>query len=79
MRLLLRDRYASIDRIAAIDGPKLFIAGDEDRIVPLEDTQVLFDAAGEPKRLVVIPGADHNDEALFSGPALLRAVREFLN
>jgi uncharacterized protein len=79
VRLLLRDRYASIDRIAAIDGPKLFIAGNEDRIVPFEDTQSLFDAAGEPKRLVVIPGADHNDEALFSGPALLRAVREFLD
>ena len=78
VRLLLRDRYPSIDRIAAIDGPKLFIAGDQDRIVPLDDTQALFDAAGEPKRLVVIPGADHNDEALFSGPALLGAVREFL-
>lgn len=79
VRLLLRDRYPSIDRIAAIDGPKLFIAGDADHVVPLEDTQALFDAAGEPKRLVVIPGAGHNDEAIFSGPALLRAVREFLN
>ena len=30
------------------------------------------------KRLVVIAGADHNDEALFDGPELMRELLDFL-
>jgi len=44
VRWLLRDRFASIDRIGRIKSPMLFIAGDSDTIVPLADTQLLFDA-----------------------------------
>jgi fermentation-respiration switch protein FrsA (DUF1100 family) len=79
VRLLLRDRYPTIDLIPKITSPLLIVAGDADRIVPLADTQELFDAAPQPKRLVVIPGADHNDEALCEGPALVRAVMEQLS
>ena len=78
VRWFLRDRYPSIDRIGNLLCPLLVVAGDADRIVPLDDTRELFDAAPDPKRLVVVPGADHNDEALATGPALMRAVREFL-
>jgi fermentation-respiration switch protein FrsA (DUF1100 family) len=78
VRWFLKDRYPSIDRIGAIRCPILFIAGDADRIVPLDDTEILFEAAGQPKRLVVINGANHNDEALIFGPQLVRAVVEFL-
>ena len=78
VRWMLRDRYPSIDRIGRIKSPLLVVAGDADRIVPPFDTQALFDAAPEPKRLVVIPGADHNDEALCEGPELVRAVLEYL-
>jgi hypothetical protein len=78
VRWLLKDRYPSISRIGALMCPILFIAGEADRIVPLEDTQALFDAANEPKRLIVIPNADHNDEALFDGPQVIDAIREFL-
>lgn len=74
VRVLLRDRYASIDRIPKITSPLLVVAGDADRIIPLDDTQELFVAAPQPKKLVVIPGADHNDEALCEGPALVRAI-----
>ena len=78
VRLLLRDHYDSIDRIHALRCPVLIIAGDADGIVPLEDTQHLFDAAPEPKKLVVIADADHNDEALTSGPKVMRAIVEWL-
>lgn len=78
VRLLLRDRYPSIDRIGQVRCPVLVIAGDADRIVPLDDTQHLFEAAPEPKRLVVIEGADHNDEELAAGPQVLSAIRQFL-
>ena len=78
VRWLLRDRFASIKRIGQIRSPTLFIAGDADSIVPLSDSQLLFDSANEPKRLVIIPDADHNDEALFGGSEMMGAIREFL-
>lgn len=79
VRWLLRDRYLSIDRIGDIASPVLVVAGSHDRIVPVEDSELLFEAANEPKRMVIIDGADHNDEALAFGPKLIRAVVDFLN
>ena len=78
VRWLLRDRYPSIDLIGAIACPILIIAGGADRIVPLDDTARLFEAARQPKRLIVIEGADHNDEALAMGAEMMGAIREFL-
>jgi fermentation-respiration switch protein FrsA (DUF1100 family) len=78
VRLILRDRYPSIDRIGLIRCPVLMIAGDADAIVPLDDTRQLFDAAREPKRLVIIENADHNDEALAVGARMTGAIRQFL-
>jgi fermentation-respiration switch protein FrsA (DUF1100 family) len=72
---ILKDRFLSNDRIARVLSPSLFIAGDEDRIVPASQTRTLFDTAREPKALMVIAGADHNDEALAEGPEMIaRAV-----
>lgn len=76
--LLLRDRYASIDRIGQIRSPLLVIAGSRDSIVPADQSRRLFEAASEPKRLVIVEGADHNDEALIIGPQVVAAVRDFL-
>jgi fermentation-respiration switch protein FrsA (DUF1100 family) len=76
--LLLRDRYPSIDRIGAIRSPVLVIAGSNDSIVPVEQSRRLFEAARDPKRLVIVEGADHNDDALIAGPQVIGAVREFL-
>jgi len=72
--LLLRDTYSSIERIGAIRAPLLVIAGERDRIVPPAFSRRLHDAAAEPKRLVLIPGADHSDPALLSGETLVREI-----
>lgn len=39
--------------------PLLVIGGESDHTVPAKMAEALFRAAGEPKRLYVIPGADH--------------------
>jgi len=75
---LLRDRYPTIDRIARIGCPLLVIAGANDTIVPTSQSRRLFEAALEPKRLVIVEGADHNDEALNAGPQVIAAVTEFV-
>jgi uncharacterized protein len=78
VRWLLRDRYETIGLIEQIHAPLLVIAGTADRIVPFEDSERLFEAAWEPKWLVTIEGADHNDEELLNGPELVGAVVRFL-
>jgi fermentation-respiration switch protein FrsA (DUF1100 family) len=37
----------------------LLIHGDKDDLVPVEHAHKLFEKAGEPKKLVIIPGAGH--------------------
>lgn len=75
---LFRDRYASIEAIPKVTVPVLVIAGDRDGIVPLADSRMLFEAASEPKRLVVLSGADHNDAALTDGGDMLDAVAAWI-
>ncbi len=53
-------------------------AGGRDRIVPAEHSRRLFAAAPQPKRLVVLDGADHNDHDLLAGPRLLAELRAFV-
>jgi fermentation-respiration switch protein FrsA (DUF1100 family) len=78
VRWLLSDRYPSLDRISRIASPLLVIAGSHDTIVPASQSRRLFEAAREPKRLVIIEGADHNDEVLFAGPEVVGALTSFL-
>lgn len=78
VRLLLRDRFDAIDQIRRIRVPLLVIAGGQDRIVPTEQSRRLYEAAGEPKTMVVIPGADHNDAELAEGDDMIETVVRFL-
>jgi fermentation-respiration switch protein FrsA (DUF1100 family) len=61
VRLLMRTKLNSAAKIAGYHGPLLQFHGDADTIIPLAIGERLFEAAGEPKQLVVIRGADHND------------------
>jgi hypothetical protein len=76
VRLLMRTRLDSWAKIPAYHGPLLQIHGKQDTIVPLALAKRLFDAAGEPKELVVIDGGDHNDPL---GRVALDAIDRFLN
>jgi fermentation-respiration switch protein FrsA (DUF1100 family) len=78
VRLLLRDRFDAIDRIRQVRVPLLVIAGGRDRIVPVEQSRRLYDAAVGAKALLVVPGADHNDDELLAGDAMIGAIVRFL-
>lgn len=81
-KLLTTDRYRSVEFVAGIDAPLLWLHGEADRVIPMHHGQRLFDAAREPKAGVIIPGAGHNDlygASLFSthtAPFLRRVTRE---
>ena len=73
VRLLLRDRFASIDRANQIRSPVLVIAGTRDTIVPIGHTRRLYEAIVAPKTLVEM-SADHNDETLLAGEEMVQAI-----
>jgi uncharacterized protein len=78
VRRLLLDQYPSIGRIASVDTPVLVIAGDRDDIVPASLSKRLYDAAAEPKRWLLVPGANHNDRELLDGRLMMDAIEGFL-
>ncbi len=59
--LLPYERWESADLIGRVGAPVLMLHGDADQIIPPAQGKALFTAAREPKRLIVYPGADHND------------------
>jgi fermentation-respiration switch protein FrsA (DUF1100 family) len=77
--ILLRDRFDSLAEMPRLTCPVLIIAGDRDRVVPHEQSRRLYDAAGQqPKRFVLIRGADHNDFELLAGSQLIDEVIRFV-
>lgn len=76
--LLLRDRFDNTTKVADIEVPLLVIAGSADRIVPTGLSRDLYEVAQQPKELVVIDGARHNDFALLAGDEMMTEVARFL-
>lgn len=77
--LLLLDRYRNSERIGDVQAPTLFVAGTDDTIVPADQTRALYEAASEPKDLLMVEGAGHNDRALLDGDDLVETMVEFLD
>jgi alpha/beta superfamily hydrolase len=63
-------RIYTLDFLRECVKPKLFVSGARDQFAPLAKLEALVAAAAEPKKLVVIEGADH----FFEGR--LRELRE---
>lgn len=65
MSYLLKDQYRSIEKLSNWPMPKLFLVAGKDEVVGAKGGKRLFEAAPEPKQLVVIDEARHNDIAQF--------------
>ncbi len=54
------DRFDLLTCAGLVSGrPLLVVHGENDEIVPLRQAAAIFDQAGEPKQMTVVPGADH--------------------
>lgn len=69
------EKLNSLAAIKRYKGPYLQSHGTADTIVPFASGQKLFDAANEPKRLIRLPHANHNDP---QPPEYYQALDEFL-
>ncbi len=68
-----------LEKLRSIRIPALILHGAEDEVVPVEEAEFLHQvlSVGE-KRLVVIPGAGHNDILWLGQEAYMRALRAFM-
>lgn len=76
---LLWDQYPNTDRIEKLETPVMVIAGSADRIVPPQQSIELYEAASQPKQLVVIEQAGHNDFELLAGEKMIGEIDRFLD
>lgn len=69
----------NLDKIRSVDLPTLIIHAQHDFIIPYSDGEALLKASGaRDKRLVMIPGADHNSVFMVGYTLYMSAVRTFM-
>lgn len=69
----------NLQQMSRLDEPLLLLVGSEDKVTPARFSRELFDASTLPaarKRLVVVPGAGHND--VLGDATALRAYADYL-
>jgi fermentation-respiration switch protein FrsA (DUF1100 family) len=77
--LLLKDRYQNLNRVGDVEAPLLVITGTEDSIVPSEQSEAVYQAANQPKEILLVDGANHNDTALLDGDEMIEGISGFLD
>ena len=77
IHLAARRQFRSIDKVAELEIPKLFIHGESDETVPLELGKRLYESASEPKDFYLVRRGGHNDLHLYGGRWYLRRLSRF--
>lgn len=77
--LLLTQRFNSLSKVRRLKVPVLFIHGTQDTLVPDSMGRQLYEAAPQPKQLLLIPNATHNNgDRFFNSQAYRQAVEAFV-
>ncbi len=72
------DRFDNLSRIPKIDCPLLILHGTKDSLIPFWHAETLYQAARDPKRLVPIEGANHNNLLEVAGERYKPILRQFV-
>lgn len=76
---LAHESYQNIDKIPRITAPLLILHGERDGVVPVRHGHRLYEAATEPKRLVLVAEGRHSDLHAYGGlDHILAFVRTYL-
>lgn len=76
--LILTQRFDSIKKVSNLKVPVLFIHGTADVIVPAFMSKDLYAAAPEPKTLLLVPSAAHNNVAEVAPALFTETVQSFV-
>lgn len=74
---LAKNRFESAQKLSRARSPVLITHGDPDPVLPTSEAHLLFAAAHEPKKLLIVPGAGHNVLGS-AGDAYLDEVTKFI-
>jgi alpha-beta hydrolase superfamily lysophospholipase len=77
VKLLLTQTFDSVDKIARVKMPVLIAHGEEDRFVPARFSERLYEAAPEPKKLLLVKGGTHNNSMRIGNGEYKEALHEF--
>lgn len=75
---LISQRFEALEKMRRVRLPKLILHGTADGIVPHTMGDTLFEAAGEPRRLVKFEGASHSGIAWAAWERYRGAVLDFV-
>ncbi|MDB6145294.1 MAG: bem46 protein [Pseudomonas sp.] len=78
VRWLLSQKFDSIDKIADIHMPILIVHGTDDPYVPSRFSEELYQAAREPKGLLLVPGGTHNNSMALGREAYSQAIKTLM-
>ena len=78
VNLILTQRFESIKKIPRLKMPVLLIHGTADSTIPAFMSENLYAAAPELKKLILVPGAEHNNTADVAGLQYLLWVQSFV-
>ena len=73
------DKYSTLDALKSSKVPVLFIHGSDDRFVPVEMTYRNYKACVSPKKLLIVPGADHGMSYYISKDEYEKSITDFWN
>ena len=74
-RLLVRDRFDNLKKVPELEIPALVVHGSEDEVIPVEMGRRIAEAL-TGSRLLIVPGAHHND--LFEHDQVLENITGFV-
>ena len=77
LHFLGKNRFESARKLKSVKAPILIAHGDPDHTIPTSESKLLYAAANEPKKLLIVPGAGH---VVFSdgGDRYLGQVESFM-
>lgn len=73
-----RNRFESACKLERVSCPVLVAHGERDEVIPVGQGRALYEAAREPKKLILNPRAGHNDLVAAGGDEYLDALAEFV-
>lgn len=76
--LILHQNFDSISKLKLLRMPLFLIHGARDQDIPVVMSQVLYDKATVPKKLLILPEAGHNDLISIGGETYLRSLADFV-
>jgi pimeloyl-ACP methyl ester carboxylesterase len=79
VRLLLTQRFDSLQKVPELDLPTFYLHGLEDEAIPPTMSQQLYAVTNAPKDLWLVPNADHNNIPAETSLEFERRITQFIH